>query len=96
MTVNPSEAPSERARNGHALGPDETAEVMRRHRLLTVANLVGLPSVAVPTGVVDGVPQGVQVIGPHLGDELCLTAAMTIEQSLAPFTPIDPVAGSGH
>jgi Asp-tRNA(Asn)/Glu-tRNA(Gln) amidotransferase A subunit family amidase len=46
--------------------------------------------------VVDGVPQGVQVIGPYLGDELCLAAAMAIEQSLAPFTPIDPVPGPGH
>jgi amidase len=77
-------------------GPGETAEAMRRHRLLTVANLVGLPSVAVPTGVVDGVPQGVQVIGPNLGDELCLAAAMAIEQSLGTFTPIDPVTGPGH
>ena len=74
-------------------GPDEAAEAMRRHRLLTVANLVGLPAVAVPTGVVDGVPQGVQVIGPYLGDELCLAAAMAIEQSLGTFTPIDPVTG---
>jgi amidase len=75
-------------------GPDETAETMRRHRLLTVANLVGLPAVAVPTGVVDGVPQGVQVVGPYLGDELCLAAAMAIEQSLGTITPIDPVTGS--
>jgi len=75
-------------------GPDETAETMRRHRLLTVANLVGLPAVALPTGVVDGVPQGVQVIGPYLGDEPCLAAAMAIEQSLGTITPIDPVTGS--
>jgi len=77
-------------------GPDEAEESIRRHRLLTVANLVGLPSVAVPTGVVDGMPQGVQVIGPYLGDELCLAAATAIEQSLGTFTPIDPVTGPGH
>jgi amidase len=76
-------------------GPDDAAETMRRHRLLTVANLVGLPSAAVPTGVVDGVPQGVQLIGPYLGDELCLDAAMAIEQRLGTFAPIDPVTGSG-
>jgi amidase len=76
-------------------GADEAAETMHRHRLLVVANLVGLPSVAVPTGVVDGVPQGVQLIGPYFGDELCLAAAMAIEQRLATFTPIDPVTGSG-
>jgi amidase len=75
-------------------GADEAAETMHLHRLLTVANLVGLPSVAVPTGVVDGVPQGVQLIGPYFGDELCLAAAMAIEQRLVTFTPIDPVTGS--
>jgi len=68
---------------------------MHRHRLLVVANLTGLPSVAVPTGVIDGVPQGVQLIGPYLGDELSLTAAMAIEQRLSTFTPIDPVTSSG-
>jgi Asp-tRNA(Asn)/Glu-tRNA(Gln) amidotransferase A subunit family amidase len=51
---------------------------------------------SVPTGVVDGVPQGVQVIGPYLGDELCLAAATAIEQSLGTFTPIDPVPGPGY
>ena len=76
-------------------GPDEAAETMHRHRLLVVANLTGLPSVAVPTGVIDGVPQGVQLIGPYLGDELSLTAAMAIEQRLSTFTPIDPVTSSG-
>jgi amidase len=75
-------------------GPDETAETMRRHRMLTVANLAGLPSVAVPTGVAHGMPQGVQVIGPYLGDELCLAAALAIEQSLGTFTPIHPVTDS--
>jgi amidase len=77
-------------------GPDETAEAMRRHRLLTVANLAGLPSVAVPTGVAADVPQGVQVIGPYLADELWLAAATAIEQSLGTFTPIDPVPGPGY
>jgi amidase len=76
-------------------GADEAAETMRRHRLLVVANLAGLPSVALPTGVVDGVPQGVQLIGPYFGDELSLAAAMAIEQRLATFTPVDPVTSSG-
>jgi amidase len=36
-----------------------------------------------------------QLIGPYLGDELWLGAAMAIEQRLGTFTPIDPVTGSG-
>jgi Asp-tRNA(Asn)/Glu-tRNA(Gln) amidotransferase A subunit family amidase len=45
---------------------------------------------------VDGVPQGVQVIGPYLGDEPCLAAATAIERSLGTCTPINPVTGLGH
>lgn len=74
-------------------GVEETTETMRGHRLLTVANLVGLPSVAVPTGVVEGVPQGVQLIGPYMGDEWCLAAAAAIEERLGIVTPIDPMVG---
>jgi amidase len=76
-------------------GADEAAETMRRHRLLVVANLAGLPSVALPTGVAGGVPQGVQLIGPYFGDEVSLAAAMAIEQRLAAITPIDPVTSPG-
>ena len=54
-------------------------------------NLLGLPSVAVPTGVVGGLPQGVQLIGDRFREDLCLDAAEAIEDSLGLVTPIDPV-----
>ncbi|HVI30715.1 amidase [Phenylobacterium sp.] len=55
-----------------------------------VPNLLGLPSVAVPTGPVNGVPHAVQIIGPRYREDLCLDAAQAIEAAIPPSTPIDP------
>jgi len=59
-------------------------------RLVTTVNLLGLPSVAVPVGVTDGLPQGVQIIGPRYREDLCLEAAEAIEERVGVLTPIDP------
>jgi amidase len=58
--------------------------------LAVTANLLGLPAAAVLTGEAGGLPQGVQVVGPRFGDELCLDAAEAIERALGTITPIDP------
>lgn len=51
--------------------------------LVTVANL---PATAVPTGRrVGGVPAGVQVVGPYLGDRTTLRFAQLVEQALGGF-----------
>ena len=53
-------------------------------------NLLGLPSVAVPTGTVDGLPMGVQLVGRRFREDLCLDAAEAIESRHPLATPVDP------
>jgi amidase len=59
-------------------------------RFITPGNLLGLPSVALPTGVADGVPTGVQVYADLWREDLCLEAAEVIEGGVRRPTPIDP------
>lgn len=61
-------------------------------RLCTASSFAGLPAVAVPTGVEDGLPAGVQLIGRPYREDTCLAAAAAIEERLGVLTPIDPVA----
>jgi aspartyl-tRNA(Asn)/glutamyl-tRNA(Gln) amidotransferase subunit A len=39
------------------------------------ANLAGLPGISVPCGLVDGLPVGLQLIGPHFAEERVLNFA---------------------
>ncbi|MEI3847772.1 MULTISPECIES: amidase [unclassified Microbacterium] len=71
-------------------GPAATTELWRDHRLLVAVNFLGLPSVAVPTGLDDdGLPTGVQLIGPRNGDHVALAAARAVEAALGTVTPVD-------
>lgn len=71
-------------------GREEALAVQRSMRLTVVANLLGLPAVAVPAGLADGLPQGVQLIGRPYREDLCLEAAQAIEDRLGVMTPLDP------
>jgi amidase len=52
--------------------------------------VLGLPAISVPTGVVDGVPIGVQLIAGRFREDLCLDAAEAVEVRAPMPTPIDP------
>ncbi|MCB5182743.1 amidase [Streptomyces antimicrobicus] len=60
-------------------------------RLCTATSFVGVPAVAVPTGVVDGLPCGVQLVGRAFREDVCLDAARAVEERLGVLTPVDPV-----
>jgi aspartyl-tRNA(Asn)/glutamyl-tRNA(Gln) amidotransferase subunit A len=44
------------------------------------ANLAGLPAISVPCGIVDGLPVGLHLVGPHFAEETLLRAAHQYQQ----------------
>ena len=67
-----------------------TEALWRECSTMMVVPVLGLPSVAVPTGIAEGLPIGVQIIGPRFREDLCLAAAEAIEARAGVITPIDP------
>ncbi len=51
-------------------------------------SLTGHPVVSLPTGLVDGLPVGVQIVGPRWQDEALLMMSEHIERQLAGWTPV--------
>jgi aspartyl-tRNA(Asn)/glutamyl-tRNA(Gln) amidotransferase subunit A len=43
------------------------------------ANVTGVPAISIPSGTVDGLPVGLQVIGHHHSDALLLDLARIVE-----------------
>jgi amidase len=66
------------------------AEIHRGMRMVLAVNALGLPAVALPVGIGNGLPQSVQVIGPRYREDLCLDAAAALEDRLDIIAPIDP------
>jgi len=77
--------------HGFDLIPENSDDTIDLMRFITPPNLLGLPSVAVPVGVADGLPQGVQCVADRWRDDLALAAASDVEAALGTLTPIDPV-----
>jgi aspartyl-tRNA(Asn)/glutamyl-tRNA(Gln) amidotransferase subunit A len=62
-------------------------------RLTFPANLYGCPAVSIPSGVLDGLPIGLQVVGRHFSEPLLLDLALIMERTrpwplVAPGSPI--------
>ena len=75
---------------GTDLDEGRVAEDLRTMRMAMAVNALGLPAVALPVGIGDGLPQAVQVIGPRYREDICLDAAGAIEKRVGIITPIDP------
>ena len=58
-------------------------------QLLELA-MLGLPCVAVPAGLHEGVPLGVQIVAGRFREDLALDAGEVVEAALGLATPIDP------
>ena len=44
--------------------------------------MLGLPGLSVPTGLVDGLPTGVQLVAARWREDLCLQAGAAIERAV--------------
>jgi Asp-tRNA(Asn)/Glu-tRNA(Gln) amidotransferase A subunit family amidase len=71
---------------------EETRSLFRDNCLLFMLLLLGLPGQSVPTGLADGLPMGVQIVGGRYQEERCLVASEVIEARVGRLTPIDPRA----
>jgi amidase len=77
--------------HGYDIIDAETAmKVVELFRFVMPANLMGLPAACVATGIANGLPTGVQVMGTLFREDLCLDAAEAIENVVGILTPIDP------
>jgi amidase len=73
-------------------GPDAMRAIFEANSPLFALPFLGLPGLSVPTGVVDGLPMGVQLIGGRYDEERLLVAGEVIEGRCGKLTPIDPKA----
>jgi amidase len=67
-----------------------TRRLWQESATLMAVPVLGLPGMAVPTGLADGLPVGVQLVGPRFREDLTLAAAAAIEARAPRLTPIDP------
>ena len=70
---------------------ERTAELWRECATLTAVPVLGVPALAVPTSVVDGLPVGVTVLAARFREDLCLAAGEAIEAraGVAARLPVD-------
>ncbi len=48
--------------------------------LTIISNVYGNPAVSIPSGTIDGLPVGIQVLAPHHRDGLLLDVARVVER----------------
>lgn len=60
---------------------------------IEIANICGLPALAIPAGMQDSLPVGVQLIGPMGGDRALFALAARIADDLPPIPYPAPIAG---
>ena len=45
------------------------------------ANLAGIPGLSVPIGLIDGLPAGMQILGPHFSEGMLFQVGQAVEKS---------------
>jgi aspartyl-tRNA(Asn)/glutamyl-tRNA(Gln) amidotransferase subunit A len=75
--------PTTRVKTPKAQGDDLVTITHRLSELTYGFGIVGVPAVSVPVGFVDGMPTGMQLVGPHFSDGLLLRAATAYQSVTA-------------
>lgn len=72
---------------------ERTRAMWRECLTLTAVPMLGLPGLAVPTGVVNGLPTGVTILAARFREDLCFAAGEAIEAraGVASRVPLDPI-----
>ncbi len=69
--------------------PEDVRRVWHSLAPSIAVNLLGLPSVLVPTGLDDrGLPSGVQLVGAKYREDVCLDAAQVVEDACGLLAPV--------
>ena len=71
-------------------GDAPVAAMLRAQVPILACSTLGLPGLACPATIADGVPVGVQLVGPRYGEEMLFAAAEAIEARTPVKTPIEP------
>lgn len=71
--------------------PDRIPELLDAQKPLFAINLLGLPSVALPTHIQDGLPLGVQLVAPMHDDWFALDVAERLEHELGTLWQQSPI-----
>lgn len=71
--------------------PESFDRVWEAQLTMRALPAMGLPGLTVTTGLVNGVPVGVQIVAAHYREDLCLLAGEAIEARGAPSSPVDPM-----
>ena len=71
-------------------GDAAVAALLRAQVPILACSTLGLPGLACPATLADGVPVGVQLVGPRHGEEMLFAAAEAIEARTQVKTPIEP------
>jgi amidase len=71
-------------------GDAAMAALLRAQVPTLTCSVLGLPGLACPATLADGVPVGVQLVGPRYGEEMLFAAAEAIEARTPVKAPIEP------
>jgi amidase len=71
-------------------GADAFKEILKAQSPCFTIPFLGLPALSVPTGVINGIPTGVQVVANWFREDHCFEVGEIIESAVNMTAPIDP------